>query len=527
MAPFTLVDLILALVGLYVVKSFLNGRRFPAPLPPGPKGKPLIGNLKDLPSVGEQEWLHWDKHKYLYGPISSVTVSGQTMVIISDKQIAFDLMDKRSTITSSRPGMVFAGEMVGWENALSSLTYSDRFRAYRKNVRMHLGTKQAVSRLNLLQDIEVRRFLLRVLEEPDKLFHHIRTAAGAIILKITYGYTIEPRGSDPLVGLADEALIQFCLATVPGAWLVDTLPFLRYLPDWIPGMDFKRTAARWRKTITEVAEKPYAFVNKQMADGAATPSYTSKLLNKDNLSPEEQFVVKWSAASLYSGGADTTVSSMMTFFLAMTMYPEVQRKAQEQIDCVIGNDRLPGFNDREELPYVNAIVKEVLRWHPIVPMGLPHMTTEDDIYNGHFIPKGSLLMPNIWGFMHDQNTYHDPMTFKPERFLGVDGRSPEMDPHQLGFGFGRRVCPGRELADSSLYLTIVQSLSVFNISKAVENGKEVEPVVGFTSGIVSHPLEYRTSVKPRSSKAEALIRSVEEEYPFQSGSAKLLNGIKV
>ena len=80
----------------------------------------------------------------------------------------------------------------------------------------------------------------------------------------------------------------------------------------------------------------------------------------------------------------------------MTMYPDVQHKAQEEIDHIIGNDRLPGFGDRENLPYVDAIVKEVLRWHPVAPMGLPHMTTEDDIYNGFLIPKGALILPNIW-----------------------------------------------------------------------------------------------------------------------------------
>ena len=87
---------------------------------------------------------------------------------------------------------------------------------------------------------------------------------------------------------------------------------------------------------------------------------------------------------------------MACFFLAMTLFPEVQRKAQEEIDRVIGTDRLPTFEDREDLPYVDAVVKEVLRWHPVAPMGVPHVSTEDDIYEGHFIPAGAIIMPNIW-----------------------------------------------------------------------------------------------------------------------------------
>jgi cytochrome P450 len=87
---------------------------------------------------------------------------------------------------------------------------------------------------------------------------------------------------------------------------------------------------------------------------------------------------------------------MECFFLAMTLYPEIQRKAQEEIDRVIGPSRLPGFEDRPHLPYIDAIVKEVLRWHPVAPMGIPHMTTEDDVYEGYLIPKGAYLLPNIW-----------------------------------------------------------------------------------------------------------------------------------
>lgn len=127
---------------------------------------------------------------------------------------------------------------------------------------------------------------------------------------------------------------------------------------------------------------------------------------------EEELVAKWTAASLYTGGADTvgfapgshtfladgkqTVCSIETFLLAMTIYPEMQRKAQDEIDRVLGAGRHPKVADRASLPYIDAVVKEVLRWHPVAPMGIPHMSIGDDICEGYFIPKGSLVMPNIW-----------------------------------------------------------------------------------------------------------------------------------
>lgn len=107
-------------------------------------------------------------------------------------------------------------------------------------------------------------------------------------------------------------------------------------------------------------------------------------------------VLKWSATSLYTGGADTTVSSLMTFFLAMALFPDVQRKAQEEIDRVIGNDRLPVSADKDSLPYIWATVKETHRWYPVVPMAIPHCASEEDTIRGYRIPKGSVLIPNTW-----------------------------------------------------------------------------------------------------------------------------------
>jgi hypothetical protein len=118
------------------------------------------------------------------------------------------------------------------------------------------------------------------------------------------------------------------------------------------------------------------------------------------------------------------------------------------------------------------------------------------------------------------------MAFKPERFLGFEGRVPELDPHTVSFGFGRRICPGRVLADASIYLTIAQSLAVFNIGKAVENGKEVDPIVHFQPGIISHPAPYKTCIKPRSHDHEALVRSVAVEHPLQESDAKSLESIE-
>ena len=128
--------------------------------------------------------------------------------------------------------------------------------------------------------------------------------------------------------------------------------------------------------------------------------------------------------------------------------------------------------------------------------------------------------------MHDPALYHDPMAFKPDRFLEIDGRDPELDPHTFVFGFGRRVCPGRILADNTVWLSVAKSLSVFKISKPVEDGAEVDVKPEFQPGVISHPVQFKLQVTPRSAAHEKLILSVEQEHPWEQGDGFELQNIR-
>ncbi|PYH90001.1 cytochrome P450 oxidoreductase OrdA-like protein [Aspergillus ellipticus CBS 707.79] len=519
--------LFVALVGFYIASLLSNRKKNHPPLPPGPRRLPLIGNLWDLPTPDQQDWQHWLKHKEQYGVISSLSVMGQTIIILNDARLAVEIMEKRSAINSSRPQQNFT-EMTGWDDILGCVKNPERVRQTRKHMHREIGSNKSVSRFNDIQSAEAGRFLLRVLESPDQLLQHIRKEAGAIILKVGYGYTIERHGQDPLVDLADRAMVEFSFALLPATWLVDFIPKLKYVPTWFPGAEFAKIARRYKKNVTDFSSIPYEFVKQQMRSSSLAPSFLSNLLRDNPVEPgtEEENTIKWSVASLYAGGADTTVSALASFFLAMALFPEVQRKAKQEIDTVVGSDRLPQFKDRESLPYINALVKETLRWHPVVPMGVAHSPTHDDVCEGYFIPKGATLLSNIWAYAHDPTVFPDPMTFKPERFLASsDGHLPERDPHLLVFGFGRRVCPGRTLADSNIFLTIAQVLAVFDISKPVKDGKMVDVVPEFVPGVISHPAPFKVSVRPRSEAHRELIREVERVYPWEKSSAEELAGV--
>jgi cytochrome P450 len=277
--------------------------------------------------------------------------------------------------------------------------------------------------------------------------------------------------------------------------------------------------------LQRTTEQPYAFVKQQMRAKTNKTSFLSQAIENIGSDAAMEHIHKWSASSMYLGGADTTVSALMTFFLAMMLFPDVQIKAQEELDRVLGGN-LPMSTDRERLPYIWAVVQETHRWHPVAPMAIPHAATKEDVVRGYRIPKGALLLPNNWWFTHDPATYPDPMSFRPERFIDTATHKAEPDPRTWTFGYGRRVCPGRYVADNALFLTIAQSLAVFKIEKPVENGKVVEPGLKFEPGVVSHPVPYKAYISPRSEEHREKIVAAEKEYPWQESDAEALKTVK-
>ncbi|KAK0479598.1 cytochrome P450 [Armillaria novae-zelandiae] len=479
-------DISIALAGLILAT---------APSPPGPRGLPLIGNLLDMPS--EKEWLTFAKWGEKYGDIASVSILRQRMVVINSVQAAIDLLDKKSLVSSDRP-FIAMSELIGSKNGLGLMPYGARFRTFRRLSHQHFGTNMTMKQFLPMVELEAHRFLKRISATPEELSAHIRKTAGAIILQISHGYAIQEE-NDPFVKLAEETMDQFSLSTAPGGFLVNLIPILRHIPEWFPGAGFKRTAREWASTLNEFVEQPHNYVKREMAAGRARLSLTSSLL-EGGVSAEEEYDIKWLAGSLYAGGADTTVASVYAFFKAMLLYPEVQAKAHAEIDAVIGDDRLPRFDDRERLPYINALVLEVLRWHTVGPTGIPHRVTEDIVQSGYSVPKGSLVLANIWKMLHDPTVYNEPFKFNPDRFIRTETREPELDPYKVVFGFGRRM-----LADASIFMSCAMVLSVFGISKYSENGIVFEPDTDHTAGTISHPTPFRCTIRARRRKALDLI----------------------
>ncbi|KAJ6525781.1 cytochrome P450, partial [Mycena vulgaris] len=243
-------------------------------------------------------------------------------------------------------------------------------------------------------------FLHRLLDSPAKFERHLRHRAGMGILFTAYGINVQPE-DDPHVDISENAFHAMACTGNRGAYLVDSLPFLKWVPDFFLGAGFKKEARELCKSVLAVPEAPYSFAKKSLiirsfVSGTAKPSIASQILQEieETQDPDERRTKNYLTRFSPVAGADTT-SVLGSFVLAITMYPEVQKKAQAAVDDVIGHGRLPGFDDN--IPYVEAVVREVLRWlHSLPSVGVPHAVTEDDIYEGYYIPRSAIVVGNSW-----------------------------------------------------------------------------------------------------------------------------------
>ncbi|KAF9010716.1 cytochrome P450 [Cyathus striatus] len=492
---------------LFTFLVYFVALRRPTRYPSGPPGLPFLGVARSHPK--SQFWKAYAEWGQRYGlknmPIS-FHILGRRIVVINSVAVAEDLLVFRARNYSDRPFLPMAGELMKRHKNIFHIPYNERLKAYRKFMHQGLGPVATTSYWPTLQD-QAYRLVYSLRATPDHFFDHIKRTSAAITLKIGFGYTVTG-DDDQFIALSEEILRIASLAGTPGKWLVDSFPFLRYLPDWFPGAGFKRQAKLWSDYSLKLSWRPLEYVKKQMAEGSAEPSFTSRLLDPDytdTSSPDHDDIVLHTAGALYSAGVDTTVSVMEFFIYAMAKNPAVQRRAQLEVDSVTGRgQRLPTLQDRPRLPYIECILQETLRCASATPLALSHCTTNDDIYNECFIPAKTTVIPNIWAMLHDENDYPDPFRFKPERFFA--GTATPRDPRTIAFGFGRRICPGQHIAESSIFIQIVAILAAYDISKVIDSaGIEIEPEAEFTTGLVRHIKPFSCRIIPRSLELMSLI----------------------
>jgi len=384
------------------------------------------------------------------------------------------------------------------------IEYGERWRRYRRALHPHMQ-KNAVQDYWPIQTNSVHIFLQSLLDAPEQFSANIQVKGNREIMGSVYGFNVTSVANKYLSRM-EESLHCLERAVVPGAFLVDVFPKLVHIPNWFPGGGFKRTAAEWKRIHENSITSPFEVVKEQVTAGTAAPSIVSGMLESGEF---EDDIIKWVCGSMYAAGSDTTTETLRVFFLAMTLHPEVVQRAQKELERVVGTERLPTMDDRPNLPYIESIMKEVLRWAPVGPLAIPHSTTEEDEYKGYRIPAGTTVLMNMWAIGQDERLYDNPSRFWPERLDVARAAGKEIiDPSAWVWGLGRRACPGRHWAESTLFLTMASVLATFNISKARDEfDNEIEPDRAVLRGLVNRAAPFKCSIKPRSQTAVSLIKN--------------------
>ncbi|KAG5643437.1 hypothetical protein DXG03_000945, partial [Asterophora parasitica] len=262
------------------------------------------------------------------GDVVYLHVLGQGLVFLNSPEAAFELLDKRGSIYSDKPSLMMAGELCGCKNMVRVLHwyadpsynrahdfdpaqvaftgYGDQSKRQRKIMHKAFGLS-AIPSYNPLLQSETHAFLRRIIGSPESYVAHTRRYAGALTLKVVYGY--EPLAyEDKFIALAEECvdILANEIASGGGIWPVDIFPSLQYLPTWAPGSAFKVKAAKWKAKMEEFVDKPYEYMKNSIKSGTFKPSFCSTLLDDDSKTSEEfEFDLKWTANSMYSASMDT------------------------------------------------------------------------------------------------------------------------------------------------------------------------------------------------------------------------------
>ncbi|RSL42374.1 hypothetical protein CEP53_012230, partial [Fusarium sp. AF-6] len=462
------------------------------PLPPGPPAEFLLGHARLIPKENTAAtYAKWARE--YDSDIIHVKSLGRSIVVLNSVEAARDVLEKKGANFCDRPRFTLL-EVMGWGKTLTFLPYGRRWQMHRRLLQTSFSNTN-VRRWHKLQITEARRTVRNMMAKPGSWETSLRRLAVAIVLQVSYGTEV-PRDDDPYIQIANDAMYATGNGGAPANSIVDLVPLARHLPDWIVRDWSLRFARQWRWAIQKLHDVPFA---------AAQSEHLLRQYRRNEENGQEQEWslddIKGAAGAVFIAGADTTWATCVIFILNMVLHPEIQEKARSQLDSVIGPDRLPNFSDRASLPYIEHIVQEIYRWSPLAPLGIPHKSLQDDVYQGMFIPRESrhcivtvdvgesdkllrtVVYANAHAMAHDERIYHAPHDFNPDRYEPlVNGGAGE--PFPVGnFGFGRRVCVGRFLADNSVWIMVATMLATLEFRKKMgPDGSPIEPRVQFTNG---------------------------------------------
>ncbi|KAG1741572.1 cytochrome P450 [Suillus paluster] len=478
-----------------IVRTYLPRSKSHFPLPPSPPNRRLLGHF--IPP--RNGFLTVEKWFDEYGPLITVRAGTENVVIIGRHKAAVDIMEKRGTLLADRPRMS-AAQMLTDGLLIAFARTGDRFRRMRRALHTHLQPK-AAEEYQTLQMSFAKNTVLNILDDPHNFQNHTVTYAVTTLMKITYGMTTPTSATDPEVRVVRQFLGVFRTVFRPGTYLVDTIPWLEYLP-WY-GQKLRREFESGQKLFAGQMNRLKQQLQNNVDVG---PSFGKYLLENENLYGLTEMEMHYLSGAFFAGGIDSSAAAICTVLMAAACFPEEQAKVQAELDAVIGRHRAPTFADQKFLPLLDAFISEAERWRPLGPNGFPHRTTGDVVWENYCIPAGTTVLGSHWAISRDPEVYPEPHAFRPQRWINEQGRLRD-DLTYFFYGFGRRVCPGRHLADRSVFINSLLILWAFQLT--LDPTKPLDDV-GFMRAAmpdVQCPIEFKLRVP------DAELRCMMQNYP--------------
>ena len=503
---------------------------------PGPSGNLLGQNAGQF----DPRSPFWTFYKWAreFGPIFQVKVGFLHIISVNDPRIAKELFEKRGAKYSSRLSPHVGYELLSKRRRIAFAPNGPMHTAFRRQIHGILSISRTKENHNI-QELESRQALEEILnyseteakkENPNfaNVQSIFRRYTLSVMMTLSFGHRVQTM-HDEIVKTVFDIMDDLAKVIQPGQYLVDILPVLKRLPY------FLRT---WEHEVDRKLQWQSPFMQNllirsadQMAKGTPNTGLIRALLEQRKGMSEKDRDAKflddnsiaYQSMTLMEAGSDTTAITVMNFLLAMVLNPRVMRRGQESIDRCVSDSHLPIFQDLPHVPYVNQIVKEVMRWRPVLSMGIPHSNTAQDELDGYYIPANSLIFGNIWAMQHNPEYYHDPEEFIPERYDGNQKSTFEssiepdaMDRDHYIFGWGRRICPGMHLAEASVLLLVARLLWAFDITLAKDGqGNDLavcaDPLTAYDNSIIANTKVFPVSFTLRSQARGKVIRDSYQE----------------
>ncbi|KAG1748503.1 cytochrome P450 [Suillus paluster] len=459
-----------------IVRAYLFKSDSGLPLPPSPPSRRLLGHFvpDHQPFLTVAGWL--DE----YGPLITIRLGTERVVVIG-----------RHNWWAIQPPLTSWGQVPS-DAALHA----------------HLQPK-AAEEYQPLQMSHAKNTVLSILEDPSNFQNHVGTHAATVITKVAYGKSTPTSATDPEVKRLREHMRVFRTTLRPGAYLVDSIPWLKYLP-WY-GRELKRAFQDSKQLYTTRLNRVKQQIQSNEDVGPSFAKYMLQNIQYHNLTEIEMAFL---AGGFFVAGIDTTTLSICTIFMAAALFPEEQAKVQAELDAIVGRHRAPTFADEKSLPRLHAFISETLRWRPMLPSGgmsFGHVIFELLIVRlvilrqGNYrIPAGTTVVGNHWSISRDPDVFPEPHAFKPERWINDQGLFRD-DLKFFVYGFGRRACPGQYLANRSMFINTVLTLWAFQLT--LDPTKPLNDM-GYMSG-ASRPctIEFKTRIP------ETELRRMMQNYP--------------